>query len=57
MTVCPHGIECDFVYRKTVIQGESYVVGGDYWHNEDERCTLMPSPENPIAVGDDNEMD
>lgn len=39
--ICPHGIECDYVYRKTTIQGEEYVTGGDYWHDPETRCTAV----------------
>ncbi|CPT40120.1 Uncharacterised protein [Mycobacteroides abscessus subsp. abscessus] len=35
---CPHGYVCDYVYRKQLIDGQEYAVGGDYWHHEDERC-------------------
>lgn len=35
---CPHGIVCDYVLTYTVIEGEQYVTGGHYWHDEDTRC-------------------
>ena len=32
--VCPHGIECDYVYTYTTIEGEQYVTGGQYCRHE-----------------------
>ncbi|WP_195161473.1 hypothetical protein [Mycobacteroides abscessus] len=41
---CPHGYVCEYVYRKQMIDGQEYVVGGDYWHHEGERCGSGPTP-------------
>jgi hypothetical protein len=45
---CPHGIECDYVYRTQYFHGHGdIVVGGDYWHDEDTRCALSNTPADP----------
>lgn len=41
-TQCPHGRNAEHVYRKEhriEPGGGDYVVGADFWHDEDERCT------------------
>lgn len=47
---CPHGIPSDYIHRKVTIQGEQYVVGGDYWHSPHQRCradNLKRKEQNP----------
>lgn len=38
MVKCPHGISSHYIYRKVSIEGQQYVVGGDYWHSKSQRC-------------------
>ena len=37
---CPHGIESEYVYTYTMIDGERYVTGGIYYHDGETRCDL-----------------
>lgn len=36
---CPHYRLADWINETREIAGEIYVTGGNYWHNEEERCT------------------
>lgn len=45
-TKCPHGYVAEYVYRKRTVDGQEYVVGGDYWHDEYERCDRS-APRSP----------